>query len=249
MCLAVLDPWSWLVANEKWLHTAAASQAFMVHFLKISQLVNRGRPQLMNVWVENISSWPWLTRLVLAVPDGVSGPCLWPSTLEPYFLLVTTGAHDGPVNYCGEGTSFCRCWHDISNLHSFIHTSINSTNVMCQALCWAQEIPGRTLLCFLSLEKLAMGNCKTAEVRALPENQGGAFIQMWTRVRGLLEKWLLDRHLKEKLGHQDELLGSGGGYKIEKRAAKIQNLTGKRECCILEEQKVKIALDLEYLYT
>lgn len=94
-----------------------------------------------------------------------------------------------------------------------------------------------------------MGNCKTAEVQALPENQGGAFIQMWARVSDLLEKWLSDGHLKEKLGHQGELLGGGSGNKIEKREARIQISPQERDCCTLEEQKVEITLHVEYLYT
>lgn len=144
-----------------------------------------------------------------------------PLHLNSILLLANNGACNGLVNYCGDGTSFCHCWH-ISILPSFIRASINSTNVVCQALCWAQAITGCTLLCFPSLENLATGNCKTAVVKALPENQGGALIQMWARVGGLLEKWLSDRHLKEKLGHQGELLGGGSRDKIEKREARIQ---------------------------
>lgn len=64
----------------------------MVHYLKISQLVNRGRPRLINIWVETSppckhSPRPWLTRLVL-IHDRISRLYVWPLIFKPYSPIL-----------------------------------------------------------------------------------------------------------------------------------------------------------------
>lgn len=123
MCLAVLDPWCWLVANENYCLVLAHHRISWF----VIWLVNRGRPQLMNAYLETLPrehfSWPWLTCLALDIHDlDVWNLIFDLLPLNPILLLFNNGACDGPIN--GWGASSHHCWHNFGTLHSLIHTML-----------------------------------------------------------------------------------------------------------------------------
>lgn len=143
MCLAVLDPWSWLVANEKLLQCRCVAGLHGSLSEDFPAGKQRQAPAYeclcwKHLLLLNISpshDWHVLSLLcMMESQDIILGPHHLSSTL----LLSNRGACDDPVNHCGEGASFCHCWPDIDTLHLFINTSVKSTNIMDQALRWAQ---------------------------------------------------------------------------------------------------------------